>query len=60
METQKLEEVGVVVGRFQVPDIHEGHHSLLEYVLSKHNKVCLVLGVAPTRSTPLNGLICIL
>lgn len=41
--------IGVIVGRFQVPYLTEGHKEILDYVLSKgHEKNILFLGVPPT------------
>lgn len=49
-------DVGVIVGRFQVPDLHDGHKALFNYVLERHRKVIVVLGVAPTVNTMNNPL----
>jgi len=50
--------VGVIVGRFQVANLTEGHKEIFEHVLSKgHNQNLVVLGVAPfsaTRNNPLD------
>jgi bifunctional NMN adenylyltransferase/nudix hydrolase len=48
-KTQKP-NVGVVVGRFQVPRLHEGHLELLNLVQSECTKVIVVLG----SSHPIN------
>lgn len=41
--------IGVIVGRFQVPYLTDGHKEILDYVLSKgHEKNILFLGVPPT------------
>lgn len=37
-------DVGVIVGRFQVPDLHPGHLELLKWVQDKHSKVIVLLG----------------
>ena len=37
-------KVGVVVARFQVPDLHEGHLALLSHVMDRHDDVLIVLG----------------
>ena len=50
-------DVGVVVGRFQVHELHEAHRELIERVCRKHDKVIVVLGVSPlwaTRENPLD------
>ena len=48
---------GVIVARFQVAELTEGHKQILDYVLSKgHNQNILFLGVSPTRATKNNPL----
>lgn len=50
-------DVGVIVGRFQVPELHDAHRAFLEHVISEHDKVIVFLGVAPvlnTRENPLD------
>jgi bifunctional NMN adenylyltransferase/nudix hydrolase len=37
-------DVGVVIGRFQVPNLHEGHRSLLDLVATRHKRVLILLG----------------
>lgn len=49
--------LGVVVGRFQVPTLHDGHSLLIDHVASKHDELLIVLGVSPllnTRRDPLD------
>lgn len=48
---------GVIVGRFQVNDLHDGHLELFREVSGRHNRVIVFVGVAPTgmtRSNPLD------
>ena len=40
------EDIGVVVGRFQIDTLHRGHIALLDHVTQNHNKVIVFLGVA--------------
>jgi bifunctional NMN adenylyltransferase/nudix hydrolase len=49
-------DVGVLIGRFQVPDLHEGHKRLIQHVVDNHQKVIIFLGLAPTRVTRNNPL----
>lgn len=46
MKTQPDGRVGVIVARFQVPDLHEGHVELLNHVTSTHGRVVVVLGTS--------------
>ena len=51
-------DVGVIIGRFQVPDLHDGHRDLIDTVRRKHKKVlifvCSTPGVYATRKNPLD------
>jgi bifunctional NMN adenylyltransferase/nudix hydrolase len=50
-------DVGIIVGRFQVPSLHEAHTELIRRVWEKHDRVIIFLGVAPvwvTRNNPLD------
>jgi len=49
-------EVGVLVGRFQVDELHRGHKELISSVVEKHKKVILFLGLSPARVTRNNPL----
>lgn len=49
--------VGVIVGRFQVPELHEAHKELIRFVCDEHDKVLIFLGLSPlmvTRENPLD------
>ncbi len=37
---------GIIVGRFQVPELTEGHKELIQSVLDRHDKVFVLIGVA--------------
>lgn len=43
-------QVGFVVGRFQVPELHAGHKSLLDGAVEECDSVVVVLGTSPVRS----------
>jgi bifunctional NMN adenylyltransferase/nudix hydrolase len=47
---------GVCVGRFQVPDLHDGHMELFRQVRARHSGVLIFCGVAPARMTRDNPL----
>ena len=48
--------LGVIVGRFQVPELHEGHHKLIAHVLSQHPQILILLGVTPVLGSKRNPL----
>lgn len=57
MLDQKRTEIGVIIGRFQVAELHDAHVELIETVLSKHDKVIVLLGTTTainTRKNPLD------
>lgn len=45
-------EVGAIVGRFQLADIHEGHEFLLDTVINNHKKSIVLLGVTRAIGSP--------
>lgn len=50
-------EVGVVVGRFQVPDLHSAHVDFIKEVESRHSRLLIFIGVHPfpsSRDNPLD------
>lgn len=51
-------DVGVLVGRFQVHELHDGHRELIDDVRARHQKVLIFLGSVPgvlvTRRNPLD------
>lgn len=54
--TKDMQRVGVIVARFQIPELHDGHKWLVREVLKRHHKVLLVLGVhggVRTKKDPL-------
>lgn len=53
---QKQFSTGVIVARFQLPDLHEAHIELIQSVLDAHPKVLIFLGLSPLRGTTANPL----
>src|SRR5262250_1312393 len=56
-EKQELTDIGVLVGRFQVPELHQAHKELIEKIAGWHKKFLIVLGCSPTlvvRHNPLD------
>jgi len=47
---------GVIIGRFQVPFLHQVHKELIETVISNHNKTIIILGVSPIPCSSRNPL----
>jgi bifunctional NMN adenylyltransferase/nudix hydrolase len=57
MKTKEAYDVGVIVGRFQVPALHDAHREIFDHVFSEHGKVLVFLGVSPlwvTQENPLD------
>ena len=48
--------VGVIIGRFQTPNLHQGHHNLIHYVKEHCDNVLVLIGVSPTAGTKKNPL----
>jgi bifunctional NMN adenylyltransferase/nudix hydrolase len=50
--------IGVIIGRFQVQELTEGHRALIDTVCRNHKKVLILLGYTPgvfgTRNNPLD------
>lgn len=57
-QEEVIPDVGVMIGRFQVPSLHDGHREVLDFIKSRHDKVLVVLGVTgheqSTQSNPLD------
>lgn len=49
--TQPSTDIGVIVGRFQVHELHEGQKSLIDTVREKHDAVLIFVGLTPLRNT---------
>lgn len=45
MSTPKPKDIGVIIARFQVDELHLGHKHLIEHVLKRHRHVLILLGV---------------
>jgi bifunctional NMN adenylyltransferase/nudix hydrolase len=51
-----LQQIGVVIARCQVPELHRGHLALLADVSRRHKRLVIMLGVAKVPNTTLNPL----
>jgi bifunctional NMN adenylyltransferase/nudix hydrolase len=51
-----VSDVGVLVGRFQVHELHKAHLDLIQHVSSQHQKVLVFLGLSPAKVTKVNPL----
>lgn len=49
-------DVGIIVGRFQIHELHEAHRDLIDSVRETHNHVIIFVGLSPLRNTPTNPL----
>lgn len=49
-------DIGVIIGRFQVHELHAGHKQMINEVLSNHKKVIVFLGVPAVVGTKNNPL----
>jgi bifunctional NMN adenylyltransferase/nudix hydrolase len=48
--------IGVMVARFQIHDLHEGHHHVIKQVIQNHKKTIIFLGVPRFIGTKKNPL----
>ena len=48
--------VGVIIGRFQVPELTKSHMALIDHVRRECSRTIIILGISPLRSTPQNPL----
>ena len=48
---KKTYNVGVIMARFQVAELHEAHKELIDTVLAEHPKVMIFLGLSPVRGS---------
>lgn len=49
-------DVGVIIGRFQVHNLHHAHLDLIRTVTERHDKVILFIGLSPLKATKNNPL----
>lgn len=56
MKKQENPDVGVLVGRFQVDELHAGHIRLLDAIVHHHARSIIVLGNSPLKCTVRNPL----
>ncbi|MBK6265772.1 NUDIX domain-containing protein [Marivirga sp. S37H4] len=47
-------ETGVIIARFQTPYLHEGHMDLIQKVKEQHDKLIIILGVSPVKTSRKN------
>jgi bifunctional NMN adenylyltransferase/nudix hydrolase len=55
-KTAAIEDVGVIIGRFQTPYLHQGHKDLIERVVKSHKTTVIFLGVSPNKRSRRNPL----
>ena len=53
---EKYYTIGALVGLFQVHELHEAHHYVINQVVENHKKVILFLGVPKVVGTKNNPL----
>jgi bifunctional NMN adenylyltransferase/nudix hydrolase len=56
-EIKKTYDIGVIIGRFQIHELHSEHQKVIEHVLDRHDKVIVLLGISQsihTRRNPLD------
>lgn len=56
LNNEKKYEIGVIIGRFQVPYLHEAHKTLISHVASNHSKVIVFLGISRSSGSAKNPL----
>lgn len=49
-------DVGIIVGRFQIHELHDAHKGLIEFVRARHDRVLIFLGLSPIIGTIANPL----
>jgi bifunctional NMN adenylyltransferase/nudix hydrolase len=56
LSTDTSADVGILIGRWQIHELHEAHLDLIETVRSKHDRVIIFVGLSPLKNTPHNPL----
>lgn len=56
MLERKNNSIGVIVGRFQIDDLHEGHRALIDSVVNVHERTIIFIGLSPCKCTVNNPL----
>lgn len=55
-KTDPPTDVGVIIGRFQVDELHDAHIDLIQSVIDRHDKIIIFLGLSPIKCTYNNPL----
>lgn len=53
---EKIYDIGVIIGRFQIDELHTEHKKVIDEVLRRHEKVILFIGVTSGLGTERNPL----
>lgn len=53
---QEVPTIGVIIGRFQVDELTDGHKILIDAVAKEHADVYIILGLSPCKCTKRNPL----
>lgn len=51
-----MPDTGVIVGRFQVDDLHEGHKNFIDAIVKSHPRVIIFLGISAAKCSTNNPL----
>ena len=54
MKKAKYADIGIIVGRFHVDELHQAHCKLIDMAVKNHGRVAIVLGVAAFTGTKRN------
>jgi bifunctional NMN adenylyltransferase/nudix hydrolase len=54
--TRETADVGVIVGRFQVANLHQGHRDLIQTVIDESERTIIFLGLSPLKTSKINPL----